>query len=474
MKNNTIKIYIGLGVIAVLILVAIAVPSIKDDTVVEVSLGNRQALAQEFNDAFSQTAQPNGNIVDYPIVAEPSTIKLPSGTITNSWTYNGNTPGPEIRLTLGDTLRIPFTNNLPDETTVHFHGIRVPNAMDGVPGVNQNPIQSGESFVYEFTPKDAGTFWFHPHVRGSEQLERGLYGTIIVEDEYSQSLDQDNVIILDDWRLSAADTISEAFNNPHDVSHDGRWGDITVNNKVTELIEAQPGERVRLRLVNTANGRVFQPVFSQNVELVAVDGMSLAQRIPYEVMEVAPGNRIDIEFVATTDFTVIDTFFGRRNYLLEVKVSGDEVNSTLINYPDTIHIPNWDSPEVLSAQPDIEYVLDAAGGGMMGMMAFNWSINDDLYGEDVPLSLDHEEVSKVRFLNDSLRFHPMHLHGQFFKVIARNGKSVDEPYWRDTILVGGQETIDVMLMPRDKGEWAMHCHIQEHAEAGMMTTLLVQ
>ncbi len=472
MKNQNMNIRIGLVFVAVVVL-GILVISNNDKTVSKFSLPDKQALAEEFNDAFRENKEPNGTIIEYAITAEPASIELPSGTITNAWAYNGRTPSPEIRLTLGDTLRIPFTNNLPDETTIHFHGIRVPNAMDGVPGVTQNPIQPGESFVYEFTPKDAGTFWFHPHVRGSEQLERGLYGTIIVEDKYTQSLDQDYVIILDDWRLSSATTINETFNHPHDIAHDGRWGDITVNNKVSEIITARPGEHIRLRFVNTANGRVFQPVFSQPVQLVAVDGMSLAEPIPYETMEVAPGNRIDVEFIAESDFSVVDTFFGRLNMLLNVEVSGEKVTSTIIDYPKSIHIPAWNSAEAISAKPDIEYVLDADGGGMMGMMAFNWSINDDLYREDTPLSLTREEVSKIRFRNDSLRFHPMHLHGQFFKVIARDGNPVDEPYWRDTILVHGVETIDVMLMPRDVGEWAMHCHIQEHAEAGMMTTLIV-
>lgn len=466
------KYLITASLIAVVLIVLVAQNS-NDANIVATTL-NRQTLAEEFNQAFPRDAQPNGEVVDYPITAEPSNIELPSGTITNAWTYNGNTPGSEIHLTLGDTLRIPFTNNLPDETTIHFHGIRVPHAMDGVPGVTQDPVQPGESFVYEFTPKDAGTFWFHPHVRGSEQLERGLYGTIIVENEYTQSLDQDRVIVLDDWRLSSANIINESFNHPHDVSHDGRWGDITVNNKITETVKAQAGERVRLRLVNAANGRVFQPVFSQKVELVAVDGMSLEKPTPYEVMEIAPGNRIDVEFIAANDFTVIDTFLGKRNPLLDLEVSGDKVTPPVIDYPNNIHIPSWDSPEIISAEPDIEYVLDADGGGTMGMMAFNWSINGDLYGTDTPLNLTHEKVSKVRFRNDSLRIHPMHLHGQFFKVIARDGELVDEPYWRDTVLVNGTEIIDVMLMPRDKGEWAMHCHIQEHAEAGMMTTLIVE
>lgn len=464
MKKHILLASLLIGVVAV-----IAITGQKNDT--PLSVGTIEA----FNDAYPAEIEETGEIVEYPITAMESPIELPSGTITNSWTYNGATPGPEIRLNLGDTLRIPFINNLPDETTIHFHGIRVPNAMDGVPGVTQDPVQPGGEFVYEFIPKDPGTYWFHPHVRGSEQLERGLYGTIIVEDEYAQSLDQDHVIVLDDWRLSDANTIHEVFNHPHDVSHDGRWGNITVNSKAFEELTVSPGQRVRLRFVNAANGRVFQPVFSQPVEIVAVDGMSLESPIPYSPMEVSPGNRLDVEFTATEDMSmaVTDTFFGKNNPLLSVAASGDEIESRTISYPNNIHIPDWGNDAVLVKDPDIEYVLDAGGNGM-GMMAFNWTINDELYGSDVPQIAAEGELIKVRFRNDSLRFHPMHLHGQFFKVIARDGKSVDEPYWHDTVLVRGTETIDVMMYPLDVGQWAMHCHIQEHAEAGMMTTLIIE
>lgn len=118
------------------------------------------------------------------------------------WAYNGTVPGPTLRIWLGETLRVNFTNRLPQETTIHWHGVRVPNAMDGVPHATQPPIAPGESFVYEFTPKDAGTFWFHPHVRSSEQVERGLYGLLIIEDLVPPPYTRDVTWILDDWLLS--------------------------------------------------------------------------------------------------------------------------------------------------------------------------------------------------------------------------------------------------------------------------------
>lgn len=429
-------------------------------------------LSAEFKDAYPKEEQATGVIVEYPLIAQPSTIKLPSGIIQNAWTYNGTTPGPEIRLTLGDTLRIPFTNNLPQETTVHFHGIRVSHAMDGVPGVTQEPIQPRETFVYEFTPKDPGTFWFHPHVRGAEQLERGLYGTIIVEDAYSKSATIDKALVLDDWRLSDAHTINEHFNHPHDITHDGRWGDRTVNSKTHEEFVVQPGSKVRLRLVNTANGRVFRVRFSEEVSLVAVDGMYLEEPMVYTDMDIAPGNRIDIEFIATDNMTIHDTFWSPDHLLANIIVEGEGIIPRAAEYP-TVHIPDWNNEEIVAMRPDIEYEL--TGKQNHGsMVTHGWTLNGNAYGEDVPFVITEDEVVKVRFNNTSGRLHPMHIHGQFFKVVAKNGEAFNEPFWRDTVLLYGGEVVDVLMNPIDAGEWALHCHIQEHAESGMMTTLIVE
>ena len=435
---------------------------------------DNQNLEYMFQNAFPEKSSPNGKIIEYPITAEQTPINLPQGRIINSWTYNKTTPGPEIRISLGDTLRIPFTNKLPQETTIHFHGIRVPNLMDGVPEITQNPIPPNHSFIYEFTPKDPGTFWFHPHIRGSEQLEKGLYGTIIVEDTYSKSINQDKVIILDDWRLSNNQTIDEQFNTPHDVSHDGRWGEITVNNKTIEIIPVLQGESVRLRIINTANGRVFKPIFSKKVMLVAVDGMYLEKPTIYTPMDLAPGNRIDIEFIATEkNIKMYDTFLQTPHLLANIHPIGISTTQTKTQqYPKT-KIPKINHQNIAKITPLLEYTLDAYQGSDKSTSRF-WSINKKIYGQDTPYTLPHNKVSKIRFKNTSARLHPMHLHGQFFMTTSINGKPANEPFWRDTVLLKRNEYIDALIMPKDKGIWAMHCHIQEHAETGMMTTVIVE
>ena len=250
---------LALGLIASALVLAVGL----DDGAPGESDADAARLTREFSGSYDAEARPTGEVVDVEIVAEPVERTMLDGRRLAVWAYNGTVPGPEIRLRLGDTLRARFRNRLPQPTTIHWHGVRVPNAMDGVPYVTQPPVEPGESFTYEFTPKDAGTFWFHPHVRSSEQVERGLYGVLVVEDREPPAFSRDVVWVLDDWLLGADGQIHEQFNTRHDLAHDGRWGNVaTVNGAVKPVLAVRPGERLRLRLLNSANGRVFAPDFS--------------------------------------------------------------------------------------------------------------------------------------------------------------------------------------------------------------------
>ena len=179
-------------------------------------------LARELKGAFPERASPTGTVRTFDIEAREAELALIDGGKLRVWAYNGSVPGPELRIRLGETLRVRFTNRLPQPTTIHWHGVRVPNAMDGVPYVTQPPVEPGGSFTYEFTPKDAGTFWFHPHVRSSEQVERGLYGVLVVEDRAPPPYTRDVVWVLDDWLLDETRQIFDRFNTMHDLMHDER------------------------------------------------------------------------------------------------------------------------------------------------------------------------------------------------------------------------------------------------------------
>ena len=194
---------------------------------------------------------------------------------TDVWAYNGSVPGPELRFKQGERLRLEVENALGVDTTVHWHGVRVPNAMDGVPGVTQKPIAAnGGRFLYEFELRDAGTYWYHPHLGSPEQVARGLYGPLIVDEAQPPAVDRDLTWMLGDWRLDREARIVEDFGNFMDASHAGRIGNtVTVNGAIRENFELRAGERVRLRLVNAANARIFALDFRAHEPLlIALDG----------------------------------------------------------------------------------------------------------------------------------------------------------------------------------------------------------
>ncbi len=463
----------------------------------------KQKLISEFDGAYPEQASPNGTVRTFKMTAAKSKVEIVPGYKTDVWAYNGQVPGPSFRIKLGETFRLEFKNMLDEPTTIHFHGVRVPNAMDGVPGVTQDPIPPGGSFVYEFTPKDPGTYWFHPHVRSFEQVERGLFGTLIVEDDTKELYDKDELWVMDDWRLTSDAQVFPNFMIMPDLMHDGRWGNvITVNGKPKGMIKVKAGERIRMRFVNSSNGRSYKLYFDnlpkENIKAIAVDGMYVKKVFNPNGFELAPGNRLDVDIKIPKNsdgkvFAIVDRFLNQENYLGEIVVDGavtDDKDRTF-PYPINPRIPDWN--EAFDLPIDKLYVLDrrmvprsqavykdeisssnTGGMGMMGGMAVEWTINGKAYPDFDPVSLKFGEFNKIRFKNNSPNYHPMHLHGQFFKLVARNGKKVNEGFFRDTVLVAPKETVDIALVPLDKGRWLSHCHILEHADAGMMTVVEVE
>lgn len=440
----------------------------------------QSAEVSEFKGAYPKHASPDGTVREIELIASSATVFLFEGRSFDVWAYNEQVPGPTIRMRLGETLRVHFTNRLPQPTTIHWHGVRLPNAMDGVPGVTQPPIAPGESFVYEFTPKDAGTFWFHPHMRASEQVERGLFGTLIVEDTDPPPYSRDELWVLDDWLLTPQGTLYSTFNTRHDLAHDGRWGNhITVNGRSTPRLVVRPGERVRLRLLNVANGRVFSPDFGElNPSVIAVDGLYTARPIAAQALELAPGNRIDLDISVPIDaagrtFSITDRFTRRSLQIADIHVSGEPIVTPEFDSPARAHVPSWAKAHE-TAPLRAEFKLNARSGGPFGIQ---WTINDAAMDHATHHLPEHRErlplgeFSRIRFVNESARLHPMHIHGLFFKVLARSGTAVDEPYFRDTVLIHPRETVEIGTVPEDAGLWMLHCHILEHAESGMMTVV---
>ena len=312
--------------------------------------------------------------VEFTLAARPGRAALagPQYPETPVWSYNGSVPGPTLRVRQGDRLRVVAENGLDEETTIHWHGIRLPNAMDGVPHLTQKPIAPGETFLYEFDVPDAGTYWYHPHQRSFEQVGRGLSGALIVEEREPVEVDRDVTWLLDDWRLQSDASISEDFGNFHDVSHNGRLGNsVTINGRVPEAFAVRRGERLRLRLVNAANARIFGLEFQGHRPVViAYDGQPVEPHAP-------PGGRVVIGPAMRVDlildmagqpgerFTVVDNFYERQSYrLVDLAYAAEPLRH---NLPDTdVALPPNTMPE-----PDLDYAERhdvKFGGGMMGGM----------------------------------------------------------------------------------------------------------
>ena len=184
---------------------------------------------------------------------------VPDYPATPIWGYEGRVPGPVIRVRQGERVRRRFVNELPQASTVHWHGIRIENAMDGVPELTQAAVPSGGSFLYDFVAPDAGTYWYHSHNRTWEQLARGLYGALIVEDtDGGPEVDRDELLLIDDWRLTPEAQIDQRFGAMGDRSHGGRLGNwVTINGVSDWRREVRRHERLRLRLANAANARIL-------------------------------------------------------------------------------------------------------------------------------------------------------------------------------------------------------------------------
>ncbi len=418
---------------------------------------------------------------------------------TSVWCYGGEVPGPTIRARQGDRLRVEVVNDLPEATSVHWHGVRVPNAMDGVPHLTQEPITPGGSFTYEFDLPDAGTFWFHPHQRSFEQVERGLAGALIVEETDPIQVDRDVVWVLDDWRLRGDASISGDFGNIHDVAHAGRLGNtVTLNGRVREEFWLRAGERIRLRLINAANARIFALSFGEHApQVVAFDGQPVEPHRPVQDrVTLGPAQRVDIILEATGTpgrrFAVTDAFYRGQSYRLLDLAYTDEPPLRAGPLGQMVRLPANPVPE-----PDLTTALRheiVFGGGMMGGMAggrvhgramdmremlqngLAWTLNGEaatVHAHEPLITLEQGRSCVLALRNETVWHHPMHLHGHTFRVLTRNGVPTRWQEWQDTVLAGPREQVEIAFMADNPGDWMFHCHVLEHQAGGMMNVIRV-
>ena len=429
--------------------------------------------------------------------ASDTNIVGPDFPATKVWTFGGTVPGSPIRIKHGQAVDVEVANGLDVATSVHWHGIRLPNEMDGVAGLTQAPIEPGGTFRYQFTPPDAGTFWYHSHINAHEQVGRGLYGPLIIEEESPPVVDRELVWMIDDWRLLEDASISEDFGNGHDKSHAGRIGNVpTVNGRFRDIVKVRSGERIRVRLINASNARNFALSFGElSPSVIAIDGQPVTPYQTAEPIVIGAAGRVDVMIdlhgEPGSQMSVVDNFYRQPFDLIKLVFEKTAVRKQSSELPIALAEPTL--PE-----PDLENSLSQSviiGGGAMGGLqrakldgqwmdlreiagkGYVWALNDEVGNKlDMSPLLDLKQGQSVRLTikNDSAFPHPMHLHGHHMKLLSIDNKKLTEPRWVDSPLLMPRQEMEFAFVADNPGKWLFHCHVLEHHAAGLGALIRVR
>ena len=411
---------------------------------------------------------PGREVVSVAMEARETDWEFIPGRPTRAWTFNGQVPGPTIEARVGDVLEVRLTNNLPEPTTMHWHGLRLPAPMDGTDMV-QRPVGPGETFTYRFRLPDAGTFWYHPHSHETVQMERGLYGALIVRGDDEPVLDADRVFVLDDVLLD-----DDAQVEPPGgwvERHNGREGDVRlVNGRQEPEITIAAGQVERWRFVNAASARYVRlSIGGRPFRIIGTDGGLIPSPVTATEVLLATADRVEIVVgpFAEGELLVIQSLaYNRRS----ITWPRDQRFATLrvgTARPSRAMLPERLRELVPLVTGPVTPTRECHLGVKVGMHGMEFQINHETHHRDAPVVVGRLQVWDV--INDSNMDHPFHLHGFFFQVLDVNGEPPEFLSWEDTVNVPPKSTVRIAWMPDDRpGEWMYHCHILEHHEKGMM------
>jgi FtsP/CotA-like multicopper oxidase with cupredoxin domain len=424
------------------------------------------------------------------ITAKPTTVDLGSRNV-ETWTYGDSVPGPVLRTTAGDLLRVELSNHLPDETSIHWHGLALSNEMDGVPGITQDPVPAGAAFTYEFTTPHPGTYFFHPHT--GVQLDRGLYGVLVVDDPAEHGgYDQEWIVVLDDWIDGTGQTPDEVLAGLVSMSSMGHGemmgegmssqllggaGDVDyphylINGRPPEApvtLTGKSGQRARIRIINAGSDTAFRVALGgHRLTVTHADGFPV-EPVTTDALLIGMGERYDVSVdLAVGVFPLVAAAEGKNGSGLVLVRTGAGSPSG-----GSLHIPELNRQVLLGTDLTADHAvrlsaravdrrLDVVLGG--DMMPYRWTINGARFPDTEPLRVAPGERVRLRLRNRSMMFHPMHLHGHTFGLVDGGAR-------KDTVIVRPMQSLEVDVEADNPGQWALHCHNIYHAEAGMMTVL---
>ncbi len=442
----------------------------------------------------------SGRVVRQTLRASPTTVDL-GGKTLQTWAFNGSVPGPQIRVRPGDELRVHLVNDLPETTTVHWHGLGLRNDMDGVPDVTMKAVPAGGNFDYSFVVPHSGTYWYHPHV--GVQLDMGLQGALIVDDPADRGdYDVEAVLILDDWTDGLGDSPSAVLDRLSAEGMDmaagmnmGDMGDMTsdrqplgkdtgdvaypthvINGRLPQspvTVHALPGQRIRFRLINAGSDTAYRFAIGGHRMLVThADGYAV-QPVEVDALILGMGERYDVEVTAADGaFAIVAAPEGKPDPAgAAVLRTGAgltppsdarpvELSKRLLAYDDLEPV---EEAALRPRTPDRELELSMAmvDGGRQ------WYLNGAAYGDNDPLLMRAGERVRLTMRNETMMFHPMHLHGHTFAVVRGSQRGVR----KDTVNVLPMQSLAVDLQADNPGSWLLHCHNLYHQELGMASVL---
>lgn len=408
-----------------------------------------------------------GRTITVELEARETEWEIEPGHTIPGFGFNGQVPGPTIEAERGDRLVVQLTNSLPEPTTIHWHGLRVPAEMDGTEMV-QNPIPSGGSFEYRFVLPDAATFWYHPHINETEQLEKGLYGAIVVRDPADPVFDAERVLILDDLKLDRRGGLARFGGRSE--RHEGRRGDaFLVNGALMRELEMRGGQVERWRIVNASSSRyVLLSLGGRQLTIVGTDGGLVPAPVAVSEVLLAPADRVDLAVGPFEEGVIpLEALPYKRGMVREkggryATVRVGPAAESRAQIPPTLR-----TIEPLAAADAAPNRTIRLGGSFSLRRGVDWKINEEAHHMDDPVPVGELQVWEI--LNQTGMDHPVHLHGFFFQVLEVNGEPPPFLSWEDTVNVPVKGRAKIAWVADDRpGSWMYHCHILEHHAAGMM------